>query len=121
MRLPIPGIPANTIYKKVAFIVTILQKILCYFFNICATMCYFLIKNVITLKPKKWHIIARIPVTITLHSVTRNNTISSAILLVEITLCATILGDNITEESITECYKIRKSNIKKLTYQQVTN
>ena len=116
MCLTIPGIPANTIYKKVTFIVAILQKILCYFLKLCATMCYFLPKNAITLKPKKWHIIARTQVAITLIKVTRNATISGAILRVKITLCATIPGDNITRENSTECYKIRKSNIKKLTY-----
>ena len=116
MCLATPGILANNISKKVAFIATILQKILCYFLKICATTCYFLLKSVIALNPKKWHIIARIQVTITLYSVTRNNTISGAILRVKITRCATTPEDNITRESITECYKIRKSNIKKLTY-----
>ena len=111
MRLPIPGIPANTIYKKVAFIVTILQKILCYFLKICATMCYFLPKSVIAINPKKWHIIARMPVTITLIKVTRSNTIPGAILWVKITCCATIPGDNITGESGTVCYKIGESNM----------
>ena len=116
MCLAIPGIPANNIFKKVALIATILQKVLCYLFKICATMCYFMAKNVIALKPKKWHIVARMPVTITLIKVTRNNTIPGAILQVKIAQSVTILGDNITGGSSTECYKIRKSNIKKLTY-----
>jgi len=116
MCLAIPGIPANTISKKVTFIVTILQKIICYLFKICATTCYFLLKSVIALKPKKWYIITQIQVTIILYSVTRNNTISGAILPIKITQCATIPGDNITGESSTECHKIRKSSIKKLTY-----
>ena len=110
MCLAIPGIPANTVSKKVVFIATILQKILCYFFKICATMCYFLPKSVIALNPKKWHIIIRIQVAITLRIITRNNTILSAILRIKITRCATIPGDNITRESITECYKIEISN-----------
>ena len=110
MCLAIPGIPANTISKKVTFIVTILQKILCYFLKICATMCYFLPKSVITLKPKKWHIITRIQVTIILYSVTRNNTIPGAILRAIIAQSVTIPDDNITGESITECYKIKFSN-----------
>ena len=111
MRLPIPGIPANTISKKVAFIATILQKILCYFFKLCATMYYFLPKSVIAQNSKKLHMITRIQVAITLRIITRSNTISGAILLIKITLCATIPGDNITGESSTICYKIRKSNM----------
>ena len=110
MCLAIPRIPANTISKKVVFIVTILQKILCYFLKICATMCYFMPKSVITLKPKKWHIIAQIQVTIILYLVARNSNISGAIILVKITQSVTIPGDNITGKSITECYKIKSSN-----------
>jgi len=116
MHLPIPGIPANTISKKVTFIATILQKILCYLFKLCATMCYFLPKSGITLNPKKWYIITQIQVAITLYLVARNNMIPGAILQVKIAQSVTILGDNITGGSSTECYKIRKSNIKKLTY-----
>jgi len=110
MCLPTPGTPANTISKKVAFIATILQKILCYFLKICATMCYFIPKSVIALKPKKWHIIARTQVAITLIKVIRNATISGAILRVKIAQSVTIPGDNITGESSTECHKIKFSN-----------